>query len=572
MSNIEHWDVEDQAFWESTGKKVATRNLWISIPSLLCGFAVWLMWGIITVQMKNLGFTFGKSPEEAMGLLFMLPAIAGLTGATLRIPSTFFIRLAGGRNTIFFTTALLMIPALGAAFALQDPETPFTVFMLLAFLSGIGGGNFASSMSNISFFYPKKVQGYALGMNAGLGNFGVTTMQILIPLCMTAAIVGPFSGDPEVLTSKSGTIFKRIEAGSDTWLSSAGWVWMYWLIPLAFLGWFKLNNIKTEAVTPGLKSPLVSFGRITWLLLIGFATAAAGLYFILTYISMTWVKWVVLPCVIAATVFLMKALSPGEIKGNLDRQYKIFNNNHTWVMTIIYTMTFGSFIGFSAAVGLAIKFIFGVMHYEVAGLPEILAAGQGVFANPDVVAAAQKALDTATANGDAWIHINNPNGPATFMFVWVGAFVGALIRPIGGMISDKVGGAIVTQAVAVVMTLSAVGVGYYSSLAYQSNTPEEFFMPFFVLIVILFAATGVGNGSTFRTISMVFNAEQAGPVLGWTSAVAAYGAFLVPKLIGEQMKAGTPEVAMYGLAVFYAICAVLNWWYYLGPKAEFKNP
>ncbi len=572
MSTLEKWDVEDQAFWDSTGKKVATRNLWISIPSLLVGFAVWLMWGIITVQMKNLGFTFGKSPEEAMGLLFMLPAIAGLTGATLRIPSTFFIRLAGGRNTIFFTTALLMIPALGAAFALQNPETPFKVFMLLAFLSGIGGGNFASSMSNISFFYPKKVQGYALGMNAGLGNFGVTTMQILIPLGMTAAIVGPLSGEPSKLATTSGTIFKQVAAGSDTWLSSAGWVWMYWLIPLAFFGWFKLNNIKTEAVTPGLKSPIVSFGRITWLLLIGFATAAAGLYFILTYLTMTWVKWIVLPCVIAATVFLMKALSPGEIKGNLDRQYKIFNNKHTWVMTVIYTMTFGSFIGFSAAVGLAIKFIFGVMHYEVAGLSEKIAAGAGVFVDPKVVEAAQKALATATENGDVWIHINNPNGPATFMYVWVGAFVGALIRPVGGMIADKVGGAIVTQVVAVVMTLSAVGVGYYSSLAYQANAPEEFFIPFFVLIVVLFAATGVGNGSTFRTISMVFNAEQAGPVLGWTSAVAAYGAFLVPKLIGEQMKAGAPEIAMYGLAVFYAICAILNWWYYLGPKAEFKNP
>ncbi|MCP4093299.1 MAG: NarK/NasA family nitrate transporter [Planctomycetes bacterium] len=534
MSNIEKWDVEDSAFWESTGKKVATRNLWISIPSLLCGFAVWLMWGIITVQMKNLGFGFDQ------GELFTLTAIAGLTGATLRIPSTFFIRLAGGRNTIFFTTALLMVPAIGAAIALKDPTTPLWVFQVLACLSGLGGGNFASSMSNISFFYPKKVQGYALGMNAGLGNFGVTTMQILIPLCMTAAIVGPLSGDPMELTSNSGTIFKRIEAGSQTWLSSAGFVWMYWLIPLAFLGWFKMNNIKTEAVTPGLKSPMVSFGRITWLLLIGFATACAGLYFIIHFSSMTWVKWVVLPCVIAATVFLMKALSPGEIKGNLDRQYKIFDNKHTWVMTIIYTMTFGSFIGFSAAVGLAIKFIFGFQHIEV----------DGVMTHD----------------------IANPNAPATFMFVWVGAFVGALIRPVGGIIADKMGGAIVTQVVAIVMTLSAIGVGYYSMQAYGSDKPEEYFMPFFILIVILFAATGVGNGSTFRTISMVFNAEQAGPVLGWTSAVAAYGAFLIPKLIGEQMKATTPEYAFYGLAVFYAACAILNWWYYLGPKAEHKNP
>jgi NNP family nitrate/nitrite transporter-like MFS transporter len=534
MSNLEHWDPEDEAFWESTGKRVATRNLWISIPSLLCGFAVWLMWGIITVQMKNLGFEFDMSQ------LFTLSAIAGVTGATLRIPSTFFIRLAGGRNTIFFTTALLMIPAFGAAYFLQDRSTPLWIFQVLAFLSGIGGGNFASSMSNISFFYPKRVQGYSLGMNAGLGNFGVTTMQILIPLCMTAAIAGGLSGDSMQLTSTSGTIFKRIPAGSETWLSSAGVVWLYWLIPLAFLGWFKMNNITTESVTPNIKSPLVCFGRITWLLLIGFATAGAGVWTILHFAELTWVKWIALPAVIAATVILMKALSPREIKGNLERQYKIFDNKHTWVMTIIYTMTFGSFIGFSAAVGLAIKFIFGFQHLEVGGV---------------------MTHDTV-----------NANAPATFMFAWVGPFVGALIRPIGGIVADKKGGAIVTQAVAVVMTLAAIGVGYYSAQAYQSANPEEFFVPFFVLIVILFAATGVGNGSTFRTISVVFDKEQAGPALGWTSAVAAYGAFLIPKLIGEQMAARTPEVAMYGLAAFYALCAGLNWWYYLGPKADHKNP
>jgi len=154
--DLRNWTPEDEAFWASKGKSIATRNLWISIPSLLCGFAVWLYWGIIAVQMINLGFPFAKSE------LFTLAAIAGLTGATLRIPSTFFIRIAGGRNTIFFTTALLMIPAVGAGYALQNPDTPLWQFQALAFLSGIGGGNFASSMSNISFFFPKKVQGYAL--------------------------------------------------------------------------------------------------------------------------------------------------------------------------------------------------------------------------------------------------------------------------------------------------------------------------------------------------------------------------------------------------------------------------
>jgi len=565
--DIEKWDVEDESFWKSTGKKIATRNLWISIPSLLVGFAVWLMWGIITVQMKNLGFTFGKEPAEAMGMLFMLPAIAGLTGATLRIPSSFFIRLAGGRNTIFFTTALLMIPAVGTAIGLRNPETSFEFFMAMAFLSGFGGGNFASSMSNISFFYPKKEQGYALGMNAGLGNFGVTTMQILIPLVMTAPMFAGLSGDAMELSADSGTIFKRIAAGSDTWLSNAGWVWMLWLIPLAFLGWTKMSNLKTAACTPDLKSPLVSFGRITWLLILAFAGAALGLYLILfAFPTVTWAKWFVVPGVVVFVVFAMKWFSPAAIKDNLTRQYKIFGNKHTWVMTIIYTMTFGSFIGFAAAVGLAIKFIFGVQHITGPEGIAVLEAAQETL-KPEVFEAAM----TSLKNGD-WAHIPNPAGPATFMYVWVGAFIGALIRPIGGKMADKMGGAIITQVVSIVMVLASIGVGYYASLAYVSQTPQDYFMPFFILIIVLFAATGIGNGSTFRTISMVFNEEQRGPVLGWTSAIAAYGAFLIPKIIGENMKAGTPEVAMYGFAAFYLLCAILNWWFYLGPKAEYKNP
>lgn len=536
MADIHEWNVEDEEFWESKGKKIASRNLWISIPSLLVGFAVWLMWGIITVQMKNLGFPFEQSE------LFTLTAIAGLTGATLRIPSSFFIRLAGGRNTIFFTTALLMIPAFGSGIALQNPDTELWVFQLLAFLSGFGGGNFASSMSNISFFFPKKSQGYALGMNAGLGNFGVTTMQILIPLVMTFPMLGSLSGEAMILSSDSGTIFKRISAGSETWIANAGWVWMLWLIPLAFLGWYKMNNIRTEACSPNIKGPLVSFGRISWLLIIAFIGAAIGLYLIVfAFPQITWIKWIAVPGVIAFTVYAMKFLSPKEVSQNLNRQYKIFGNRHTWVMTIIYTMTFGSFIGFAAAVGLSIKFIFGVQHIQ----------------GPDGV----------------WDHsLANPDGPATFMYVWVGAFIGALIRPVGGKIADKLGGAIITQVVAIIMVLASIGVGYYAHEAYHSATPQDYFMPFFVLIVILFAATGIGNGSTFRTISMVFNEEQRGPVLGWTSAVAAYGAFLIPKIIGENMKSGTPEYAMYGFAAFYALCAILNWWYYLGPKAEFKNP
>ncbi|UZD90010.1 MFS transporter [Cognatishimia activa] len=532
--DLRNYAPDDEAFWSSTGRAIANRNLWISIPSLLCGFAVWLYWGIITVQMINLGFAFENSE------LFTLAAIAGLTGATLRIPSTFFIRIAGGRNTIFFTTALLMIPAIGAGLALQNPDTPLWQFQLLAFLSGIGGGNFSSSMSNISFFFPKKIQGYALGMNAGLGNFGVTTMQIVIPLVMT---FGLFGGDPMILENTSGTLIGKIPAGTPTYIHNAGFVWLLLLIPLAIAGWLGMNNIRDEHVSPDIPSPVGAFGIITFMLLIGFVCAGFGLWLMLPEnvggsgfgVS----KWIVLPIVIALTVLGLKMI-PGQVGQNLTRQYKIFGNKHTWAMTVIYTMTFGSFIGYSAALALTIKVVFGFSHLEVGGV---------------------MTHDTV-----------NPNGPSALMFAWMGPFIGALIRPIGGSLADKLGGARVTQWISIVMVASALGVAYFIQAAYNSATPEQYFYPFLGLFLILFAATGIGNGSTFRTIAVAFNKEQAGPVLGWTAAVAAYGAFIIPKVFGEQMKAGTPEIALYGFAIFYGVCIVINWWFYLRPGAYIKNP
>jgi len=247
-----------------------------------------------------------------------------------------------------------------------------------------------------------------------------------------------------------------------------------------------------------------------------------------------------LPIVIVLTVFMLK-LIPGAVGQNLSRQYKIFNNKHTWAMTIIYIMTFGSFIGYAATFPLIIKVVFGFTHV----------VGADGIVNHDMA---------------------NPNGPSALMYAWMGPFIGALIRPIGGMISDKLGGARVTQWISIVMVASALGVAYFLKLAYQSATPEQYFFPFMILFLILFAMTGIGNGSTFRTISVVFDKEQAGPVLGWTAAVAAYGAFIIPKVFGEQIKAATPEYALYGFAVFYSVCIIINWWFYMRPNAYVKNP
>jgi len=522
----DRWDVEDGDFWESTGKQIAYRNLWISIPNLLCGFSVWLYWGMIAKVMQKIhfanpelfNFTFRNDglPYDETGyraLLFTLPAVAGLAGATLRIPNSFMIAICGGRNVKFMTTVLLIIPALLAGIALQDPTTPFAVFIVLAAMSGVGGGAFASSMSNISFFFPKRMQGLSLGLNAGLGNAGVSVMQFLIPWAITFSMFGSLGGAPQEFVSDGET--------QQLWLQNATLVWVPVMCVLAALAWLFMNNLPQHKCGP---TP-VAIGKYLWLQGIGFLGAAVGVS-LLVLVELPVPELVriflVLICAVVATMLGMKFMTPKTIQGSLNDQFAIFKNKHNWVMTWLYVMTFGSFIGYANAFPKLIDDIF----------------------------------------------VTDSNGLITSHYIWIGAAVGALIRPVGGWLADKWGGARVTQWDTWIMVASTVLAGYLVSLAGQSDTPEEYFIPFLITFVVLFATTGIGNGSTFRMIPIIFSKEQAGPVLGWTSAIAAYGAYLIPKIFATQIKAGTPEYALYGFAGYYVSCLAVNWWFYARKNAE----
>ncbi|HWP84145.1 MAG TPA: antiporter [Terriglobia bacterium] len=509
-SPLSAWNPEDVGFWESTGKFIARRNLWISVPCLLCAFAIWGYWSIITVQMKNLGFPF--TPSQ----LFTLTAVAGLSGATLRIPNSFLIAIGGGRNVIALNTALLLLPTLGAGIALTDKNTSFATFVILAALSGFGGGNFASSMSNISFFYPKRMQGTALGINAGLGNLGVSVMQFLLPLVMTFPLFGALGGPGMPLPEAVG----GRPAGTLVWIQNCGLVWVPILLVLVVVAWFGMTNLPIFQID----STLLAIGKVLALQLLGLVAAALGLYLLL---GLNWNMWLVLPITIVATVLLMK-LFPGTVASNLKRQYAIFGSKHNWLMTWLYVMTFGSFIGYSAALPLLIRVVFGTL--------------------PD---------------GSP-----NPQAPDPFVYAWLGPLVGSLIRPVGGWLSDQWSGAKVTQVSTAVMIVAALGAARYIKLAAGSPAPQEHFLPFLILFLLLFLTAGIGNGSTFRMIPIIFEPSQAGPVLGWTSAVAAYGAFLIPQIFGKQIASGTPEYALYGFAAYYVSCLAVNWWFYARKNAE----
>jgi MFS transporter, NNP family, nitrate/nitrite transporter len=438
------WRPDDPAFWQSAGKKIASKNLWISIPCLLLAFSVWLVWSVVVAKLPAIGFAYTTDQ------LFWLAALPGLSGATLRIFYSFMVPIFGGRLWTALSTASLLIPAVGIGFAVQDPETPYVIFLGLALLCGLGGGNFASSMANISFFYPKTEKGNALALNAGLGNAGVSVMQFAVPLVITAGVFGAIGGEPQVTST-----------GAKLWMQNAGFVWVPFLVITSVAAWFGMDNIESA-------------------------------------------------------------------RASFKEQSIIFQRKHNWVMCVLYTGTFGSFIGYSAGFPLLAKTQF-----------------------PDV---------------------------NSLQYVFLGPLVGALSRAATGWISDKYGGGRVTFWTFLVMIGAVAGVLFFLGI---KETPGAFW-GFFAMFMVLFFATGVGNASTFQMIPTIMRQEvtrlmpgldetqflrqaerESAAIIAFTSAIAAYGAFFIPKAYGTSITlTGGPELALYAFMTFYALCVAVTWVYY----------
>ncbi|MCM3767846.1 MFS transporter [Neobacillus niacini] len=418
MPRITYWNPEDEKFWNTEGKKHARRNLWISVPSLMLAFIVWQIWSVVAVRLNDVGFNFSQAQ------LLTLAALPGLVGATLRFFYTFAVGAVGGRNWTVISTAVLVIPAIGVGIAVQNPDTPYSVMMLLAALCGLGGGNFSSSNNNISYLFPKKEKGTALGINGGLGNMGVSVVQFVTPLIIASGTFALF-GDKQVSAN-----------GQAVWIQNAAFIWVIPIIIMTVLAWFKMDNVPAA-------------------------------------------------------------------KQSVKEQFVIVKRKHTWIMTILYVATFGSFIGYSAAFPLLLKSQF-----------------------PEYVSLA-----------------------------FLGALVAASARMAGGWISDKIGGERVTAFVLIVMSIGVLGVIYFLS--------TKQFPGFLTSFLILFVAAGIGSASTFQMIPFIFSVKEAGPVIGFTAAFAAYGSFLIPKLFAWSVgSTGSYATAFYFFIAFYVISIALNWFFY----------
>jgi NNP family nitrate/nitrite transporter-like MFS transporter len=399
-----------------------------------------MVWSVVVTKLPLIGFDF--TPAQ----LFWLAALPGLSGATFRIFYSLMVPIFGGRLWTTVSTASLLLPAFGIGYAVQNPETPYLIFLVLALLCGFGGGNFASSMANIGFFFPKKEKGAALGKNAGLGNLGVSVMQFLVPIVITAGVFGALGGEPQ-----------RVSETEVLWLQNAGFVWVPFIVLCTIAAWIGMNDI-------------------------------------------------------------------ADAKASFAEQAVIFQRKHNWIMCLLYTGTFGSFIGFSAGFPLLAKTAF----------PEV----------------------------------------NSLQFVFLGPLVGALSRAWTGWVADKYGGARVTFWVFLGMIVAALGVLFFLTAGS--------FTGFFAMFMALFFFTGVGNSSTFQMIPHIVGnyvpelmpglgpdetrrhvERESAAITAFTSAIAAYGAFFIPKAYGSSIAAtGSANLALWGFVVFYVICLAVTWvWY-----------
>ncbi|MER6829601.1 MFS transporter [Streptosporangium sp. NPDC000563] len=421
---ISDWRPDDPDFWQGQGRKVARRNLVFSIFAEHLGFTLWTVWSIVAVQLGSYDFSTDQ--------LFWIVALPNLIGSALRIPYTFAPARFGGRNFTVVSALLLLVPAVLLAVAVGNPATPYWVFLVIAATAGLGGGNFASSMANITYFYPQDRQGSALGLNAAGGNIGVSSVQLVMPL-----VIGAFG------------------------LAAAGLFWVPFILAAAIGAYFFMDNLTSAKASPA-------------------------------------------------------------------DQLKVAGRAQTWIMSVLYIGTFGSFIGYSTAFPLLIKSQF-------------------------------------------------PEQASLVALAFIGPLLGSLVRPIGGWLSDRLGGARVTLVNFAAMAGAA-------ALVWQGLSQHAFAL-FFCAYMLLVATTGIGNGSTYRMIPAIFRAKavaglaagteaheaavavgkrDASAAIGIISAIGAFGGFFINRGFGSSIAAtGGAGAALASFAAFYLVCAVITWACYL---------
>jgi len=539
MARIQNWKPEDPTFWKETGSALAWRTCGVTTFSLIFSFATWFVMSAVVVRLPAIGFKFTTTE------LFWLAAIPGLASGILRLIHSNFIPVLGTRPVISISTIIKIIPMIWLGYAIQDLNTSWTTFMVIGFLCGMGGGDFSSYMPSTSIFFPKRLQGTAMGIQAGLGNFGVSLVQFVAPWIIGFAALGAIAGPPQVFTkadavkgaltvTKEAGVVKDVAVAKPEFAAAIEVVKADGVLKDVVLrGADGVQPIKTEVVkdaagqtvevkpTKGyaLDVKRNSAGAITDVALRSVVKKPMWLQ----NAAFVWVPFLLVAFVLSA-VFLRSLQLP--TRGFMG-QFEILSSRnrarvHTWNCTMTYICSFGSFSGFSAAFPMLIKTLYG----------------------------------------------NFDGAPDPLAYAYLGPLIGGLVRVLTGGFFDKIGG---SKGMHWTTIGQIAGVAFLVFGGYLTPTSVDQFSGFLYGMLWIFLMSGINNAATFRQYPIVFaySPGKGAQMLGWTGAWAAFGPFIWNVLIAASIdKTGTVNAFFIGCAVFYVYSLGINWWYYTRKGAE----
>lgn len=540
MAKIQNWKPEDPTFWREQGSALAWRTCGVTTFSLIFSFATWFVMSAVVVRMPAIGFKFTTSE------LFWLAAIPGLASGILRLIHSNFIPVLGTRPVVSISTIIKVIPMIWLGYAVQDLNTPWTTFMIIGFLCGMGGGDFSSFMPSTSIFFPKRLQGLAMGVQAGLGNFGVSAVQFVAPWIIGLAALGATAGGPQVFTKgepikdaltvvKEGKIVKDVTVANAEYADAVeiirdetGALKDVKLYETDKVKLIKADVVKDASGVISVVNPTKGVGLEVKRNDAGVITDVALRNVVkkpmwLQNAAFVWVPFLVLAAILSV-VFLRSLQMPSR---GFMGQFEILSNRnrarvHTWNCTMTYICSFGSFSGFSAAFPMLIKTLYG-----------------GFDGAPDPL-----------------------------QYAYIGPLLGGLVRMLMGGFFDKIGGSKGMQWT----TVGQIGgVIFLVVGGYLTPTSMEQFGGFLWGMLWIFLMSGINNAATFRQYPIVFaySPAKGAQMLGWTGAWAAFGPFVWNSLIATSIdKTGTVNAFFIGTAVFYVYSLAINWWYYTRNGAE----
>ncbi|MBI5454658.1 MAG: NarK/NasA family nitrate transporter [Deltaproteobacteria bacterium] len=544
MAKLTKWQPENEQFWRETGSGVAWRTCGVTTFSLIFSFATWFVMSAVVVRLPAIGFKFTTME------LFWLAAIPGFASGILRLIHSFFIPILGTRPVVSIATIIKLIPMVWLGYAVQDMNTPWSTFMIIGFLSGMGGGDFSSYMPSTSIFFPKRLQGLAMGIQAGIGNFGVSVVQFVTPVIIGGAVLGAIAGGPQIFTkadpvkgaltvTKAGDVVKDVvvnkpELASAIIVTKEGDV-----VKDVVLQETETVKALKEDVTRNEKGAVTEVRKTEGYKLdvkkndAGVVTDVVlkkgikkGMW--AQNAAFWYVPFLILAFILC--VIFLRSIDPAALgikSGGFKKQFEILSTKdraltHTWNCTITYIASFGSFSGYAAAFPMMIKVIYG-----------------GFDGSPDPL-----------------------------QYAYLGPLIGGVSRAVTGPIFDKWGGSkgMLWCFIGQIIGCLALAFG-----GFLKPTGLEQFTGFVLIMLWIFLMTGIANAATFRQYPIVFaySPAKGAQMLGWTGAWAAFGPFIFTSLIGASItKYGSAMPFFIGAAIFYAYANFLNWWYYTRKGAE----